>query len=333
MEHTAEFEKPIIVIEKKLADLRELAKEGKVDFKKEIQSLEKKLATITKEIYEQLTPWQRVLVARHPNRPYSLDYIQNLFIDFEELHGDRNFADDSAVVAGTALYDLGKKKGKIPVMIIAQQKGRTTKQKAERNFGMAKPEGYRKAVRLMDLANRMGMPIITLIDTPGAYPGLDAEDRGQAQAIAESIVKMFELKVPVIAIVIGEGGSGGALAFGVADRVLMLEHSIYSVISPESCASILWNDSTLAEKAAEKLKMNSGELLKFKVIDEIIPEPLGGAHRNWDECFKNVRESLQKNLQKLVKDIGTKKSKNREKRIQKFRDMGNFALSEKGTET
>lgn len=332
MESNADFEKPILLIEKKLADLRELAKDGKMDFKKEIQSLEKKLITITKEIYENLTPWQRVLVSRHPNRPYTHDYITHLFQDFVELHGDRTFTDDPAIIGGTALWNLGGKKGKIPVMIIGQQKGRTTKQKAERNFGMAKPEGYRKAMRLMELANRAKMPIITFIDTPGAYPGLDAEDRGQAQAIAESLVKMFELQVPVISIVIGEGGSGGALALGIADHIAMLEFSIYSVISPESCASILWNDSTLAERAADRLKMSAPELLKFNVIDEVITEPLGGAHRNWDECFKQVHHSIQKALTKLSKTTLTKAKniKRTEARAKKFRDMGNFAIAQGG---
>lgn len=329
METHYEFEKPIVLLEKKLADLRELSKTDGMDFKSEIQSLEKKVTKLIEETYANLTPWQLVQVSRHPNRPYTRDLVDHLFEDFMELHGDRTFADDQAILGGTALWDLGGTHGKVPVMILGQQKGRSTKQKMERNFGMARPEGYRKAMRLMELAERSRMPIITFIDTPGAYPGLDAEERGQSQAIAESIRLMFGLTVPVLAIVIGEGGSGGALAIGIADRVLMMEHTTYSVISPESCASILWNDSTLAEKAAEKLKLSAKELLELGVIDGIIPEPAGGAHRDWPAAFDLIRKAIVKNFNPLLKSqsksSATKKLVN--DRFEKFRAMGEKALA------
>jgi acetyl-CoA carboxylase carboxyl transferase subunit alpha len=329
MEAFYEFEKPIVLLEKKLMDLRQLSKDEGMDFKQEILSLEKKVAKLIDDTYANLSPWQLVQVSRHPNRPYTRDFIDALFTDFLELSGDRTFADDQAILGGTAYWDIGGTHGKIPVMILGHQKGRTTKQKMERNFGMAKPEGYRKAMRLMELASRAKMPIITFIDTPGAYPGLDAEERGQAQAVAESIRMMFGLEVPVLAVVIGEGGSGGALAIGVADRVLMMEYSTYSVISPESCASILWNDSGLAERAAEKLKMNPKELLELGVIDGIIPEPTGGAHRDWDGAFSGVRKAMTKYFTPLVKAQSkttlTKKLLN--DRYAKFRDMGEGALA------
>jgi acetyl-CoA carboxylase carboxyl transferase subunit alpha len=324
-----EFEKPIVLLEKKLTDLRQLSKDEGMDFKQEILSLEKKVVKLIEDTYAALSPWQLVQVSRHPNRPYTRDFIDALFTDFLEMAGDRNFADDQAILGGTAYWDLGGTNGKVPVMIIGHQKGRTTKQKMERNFGMAKPEGYRKAMRLMELASRTQMPIITFIDTPGAYPGLDAEERGQAQAVAESIRMMFGLKVPVLAIVIGEGGSGGALAIGVADKLLMMEYSTYSVISPESCASILWNDSGLAERAAEKLKMNPKELLDLGVIDAIIPEPAGGAQRDWDGTFANVRKAIVKHFNPLVKSQAktTQTKKLQNDRYAKFRDMGEGALA------
>lgn len=333
MEAFYEFEKPIVSLEKKLTDLKELSKSEGMNFKTEILSLEKKIQTLIQETYNQLSPWQLVQVSRHPNRPYTRDFVDALFEDFMELHGDRCFSDDQAILGGTALWNLGGTLGKIPIMIIGHQKGRTTRQKMERNFGMARPDGYRKSMRLMELANRSRMPIITFIDTPGAYPGLDAEERGQSQAIAESIQMMFGLSVPVLSLVIGEGGSGGALAIGIADRVLMMEHTTYSVISPESCASILWNDSTLAEKAAQKLKLSAKELLQMKIIDGIIPEPLGGAHRDWEEAFALVTKSLQKQFVPLVKIFqksgGKPVSKNKllKDRLAKFRKMGEFALA------
>ncbi len=329
MEAFYEFEKPIVLLEKKLADLRQLSKEENMDFKNEIQSLEKKVTKLIEDTYANLSAWQLVQVSRHPNRPYTRDFVDALFTDFLELSGDRNFADDHAILGGTAVWDLGGSHGKIPVMVIGHQKGRSTKQKMERNFGMAKPEGYRKAMRLMELASRVRMPIITFIDTPGAYPGLDAEERGQAQAVAESIRMMFGLEVPVIAIVIGEGGSGGALAIGVADKVVMMEYSTYSVISPESCASILWNNSGLAERAAEKLKMNPKDLLELGVIDATITEPLGGAHRDWSTTFENTNKALLKHFAPLIK--AQTKTPNAKKlmseRYSKFREMGEMALA------
>lgn len=329
MEAFYDFEKPIVLLEKKLADLRTLAQEEGMDFKNEIQSLEKKVAKLIEDTYANLTPWQLVQVSRHPNRPYTRDFVDHLFTDFMELSGDRTYGDDHAILGGTAMWDLGPSHGKVPVMILGHQKGRSTKQKMERNFGMAKPEGYRKAMRLMELASRTGMPIITFIDTPGAYPGLDAEERGQSQAIAESMRMMFGLKVPVMALVIGEGGSGGALALGVADRVIMMEYSTYSVISPESCASILWNNASLAEKAAEKLKMNPKDLFEFGVIDGILPEPAGGAQRDWDATFSSVRKGIAKHFNPLIKaqSKAAQTKKLIEARSAKYRQMGDFALA------
>jgi acetyl-CoA carboxylase carboxyl transferase subunit alpha len=323
MEAFFDFEKPIASLEKKLQDLKELSQQEGVDFSKEIELLQKRVASLIDETYSKLTPWQRVQLSRHPNRPYTRDYVDALFPDFMELHGDRAFGEDEAMLGGIATWPPNAGEKRFPVMILGHQKGRTTKQKMERNFGMVKPEGYRKSIRLMQLANRSKMPIITFIDTPGAYPGIDAEERGQSQAIAESIEKMFGLKVPVLAVVIGEGGSGGALAIGVANRVLMQEYSTYSVISPESCASILWSDSTLAERASEKLKMSPAELLKLEVIDGIIGEPQGGAHRDWDKAFEMMRNALIKHMSQIVsadQDLVAQ-------RIQKFRDMGKASLA------
>jgi acetyl-CoA carboxylase carboxyl transferase subunit alpha len=349
MEFNLDFEKPIITLEKRLQDLRELAKQEGVDFGSEVRILEKKVASLIDETYSGLSPWQRVQLSRHPARPYSQDYLEILFPDFMELHGDRNFGDDQALIGGVATWPPtpppGAKPAKTPkttepterfsVLILAQQKGRNTKQKMERNFGMAKPEGYRKAIRLIRLAERSRMPILTFIDTPGAYPGLDAEERGQSQAIAECIEALFEVSVPVVATVIGEGGSGGALAIGIADRILMQEYSVYSVISPESCASILWSDATLAEKAADKLKILPNDLKKLGVIDGIIPEPKGGAHRNLFESAHFLRAALIKNLEDLMKTRGSSPQKRgkrsneqlKDSRIEKFRVMGNFSIS------
>jgi acetyl-CoA carboxylase carboxyl transferase subunit alpha len=325
MEAFFDFEKPIVNLEKKLQDLRELARQEGVDFSEEITILEKKVAKLIDETYSKLSPWQKVQLSRHPNRPYTRDYVDALFPDFLELQGDRTFGDDQALLGGVATWPSLD----VPVMILGHQKGRTTKQKMERNFGMARPEGYRKAMRLMALADRSRMPILTFIDTPGAYPGPDAEERGQSQAIAESIHAMFDLNVPVLALVIGEGGSGGALAIGVANTVLMNEYSTYSVISPESCASILWSDSNLAERASEKLKMNPPELLKMGVIDAIVPEPKGGAHRDWQQAFSLTRDALAEHFEPMIKGWHGKKKKKADlqvERITKFRGMGNFAL-------
>jgi len=318
MEAFFEFEKPIVNLEKKLQDLRDLAKQEGVDFSKEIGTLEKKVAGLIDETYAKLSPWQRVQLSRHPGRPYTRDYVDALFPDFMELQGDRTFSDDQAILGGVATWA----EFEIPVMILGHQKGRSTKQKMERNFGMARPEGYRKAVRLMKLANRAQMPIITFIDTPGAYPGIEAEERGQSQAIAEAIETMFSLSVPIINLVIGEGGSGGALGIGVGDKVLMQEYTYYSVIAPESCAAILWSDSSLAERASEKLKMSPQSLKSLGVIDEIVPEPQGGAHRDWNATFKIVGDTLAKHMAPLLKAQKKSPEKLMESRIAKFRAMG-----------
>jgi len=317
MEVFLDFEKPIVALEKRLRELRELSKTENVDFSSEITALEAKVDALIDEIYGKLSPWQRVQLSRHPSRPYSADYIPLVFEDFVELHGDRLFGDDPAIISG-----FGRLGGRA-VALIAHQKGRNTKQKIERNFGMAKPEGYRKALRIMKLAAQFHLPIITFIDTPGAFPGVDAEERGQSEAIARNIMEMFTLECPVIACVIGEGGSGGALAIGVADRVLMQEYATYSVISPESCASILWSDSSKNETAAEIMKMTSEPLLRFGVVDSIVPEPKGGAHRNWDSSAKILKDSLLRTLEELVREpLGTLV----EKRQKKFRAMGSFSL-------
>lgn len=339
MEAFFDFEKPIVNLEKKLQDLRDLAKQEGVDFAAEIAKLERKVSQLIDETYAKLSPWEKVLLSRHPGRPYTRDYVDALFPDFMELQGDRAYGDDQAILGGMATWPpvdplnpeaAGKNSAeRIPVLILGHQKGRNTKQKMERNFGMAKPEGYRKAIRLMELAERSKMPVISFIDTPGAYPSIDAEERGQSQAIAESIRAMFELTVPSIAVVIGEGGSGGALAIGCASVVLMQEFGVYSVISPEGCAAILWSDSTLAERASEKLKMTPNELLKLGVIDGIVPEPKGGAHRNFQEAASLLGKSLVGRLQPLIS--GKAPTKDREKlllaRIEKFRKMGDVALA------
>lgn len=255
-----------------------------------IDKLRDKLARFRKEIFSNLNPWEVTMVARHPQRPYTLDYIERLFVDFTELHGDRRFAEDPAIVGGMALFE-GRS-----VMVIGHQKGRDSKQRIFRNFGMPNPEGYRKALRLMKMAEKFGLPVITLIDTPGAYPGIGAEERGQSEAIAVNLREMARLKIPTVAVVIGEGGSGGALALGVTDRVLMMQYSIYSVISPEGCASILWKDAGKAEEAAHNLHLTANDLKQLGIIDEIIPEPLGGAHADYDEAARLVKQSLARNL-------------------------------------
>jgi acetyl-CoA carboxylase carboxyl transferase subunit alpha len=313
MEAYYEFERPITNLEKKISDLRDMSVAEKMDFTTEIGALEKKLYQLISEVYTNLSPWQRVQLSRHPQRPYSEDYINLLFTDFQELHGDRKFRDDAAIIGGLARF-----RGQ-PVMVIAQQKGRGTKEKMKRNFGMVKPEGYRKAIRLMEMAARFSIPIITLVDTPGAYPGIDAEERGQSEAIADSIMRMFDLPVPVVTAVIGEGGSGGALAIAVGDVVLMQEFSTYSVISPESCASILWSDSTKAEQAAKVLKLSAPDVKALGVIDDIIPEPQGGAHRDHEKAATLLGDSLQKNLEALLAKQGPALIKSR---IARFRAMG-----------
>lgn len=290
-----DFEKDIEALETKIEELEVLAEETSdktksVSIDAEISSLKKKSRELLKKTYANLTPWQIAQVARHPNRPYTLDYIQNVFTDFHELHGDRMFGDDAAIVGGLArLADMD-------VMVIGHQKGRTLKERTERNFGMPRPEGYRKALRLMKLAEKFNLPIITLIDTPGAYPGIDAEERGQSEAIGRNIYEMTTLKVPVIACVIGEGGSGGALAIGVANSVLMLEYATYSVISPEGCASILWKEVKEANKAAEALCLTSIKLKEIGLITRVIPEPLGGAHRDHKLVCTTLKKMLTDEL-------------------------------------
>lgn len=310
-----EVEKPLIELEEKILELKEVNDQGAVDLSSEIEALERKASELQENIYTHLSPWDRVLLARHPQRPTSLDYVESLFTDWFELHGDRLMADDPALVGGFARLDQTR------VMVMGHQKGKDTKANLARNFGMASPSGYRKACRLMSLADKFQLPLITFIDTPGAYPGLEAEERGQFEAIARSIGLMSTLQVPVIAVVIGEGGSGGALAIGVGNRVLMLENSIYSVISPEGCASILWRDASKAVQAADALHLTAPDLLKFGIIDEIIPEPLGGAHRDPQAVF----EVLKRRLGAILKELSrTSRKKLRDSRYRKFRAMGVF---------
>lgn len=308
-----EFEKPVVELEEKLAEMRKVS--GNFDLTDEIKLLEDKVVKLKESIYKGLTRWQRVQLARHPERPYSLDYIYLMTQDFIELHGDRLFKDDKAVVGGFARIDDYK------VMIIGQQKGRDTKSNIYRNFGMPNPEGYRKALRLMKLAEKFNRPVITLLDTPGAYPGLEAEERGQAEAIARNLLEMSQLKVPIIVVIIGEGASGGALGMGVGDRILMLENTWYSVISPESCSSILWRSWDYKEQAAEALKLTSSDLLDLKIIDRIIPEPLGGAHKNHEEAAIMLKKALTEELSQLIK---IKPDKLVETRIEKFGKMGAY---------
>ena len=285
-----DFEQPIAELEAKIDELSHVQDGSALDINDEINRLQKKNQEMTKDIYGKLTAWQISQVARHPQRPYTLDYIQNLFTDFEELHGDRAFADDPAIVGGLARFD-GK-----PVMVIGQQKGRDVKERQYRNFGMPRPEGYRKALRLYRMAEKFGLPIITLIDTPGAYPGIGAEERGQSEAIARNLYVMAELKTPIIGVIIGEGGSGGALALGVVDQLLMLQYSTYSVISPEGCASILWKSADQASVAAETLGITASRLKTAGLVDRIVAEPMGGAHRDQEAMMQNLRKALGEEL-------------------------------------
>ena len=289
-----EFEKPILEVERQIQDLRALEADDRGDVSGEVQRLESKADRLRRRIYASLTRMQRVQLARHPRRPYTLDYIRHLFTDFIELHGDRLFREDRAIVAGMARYH-GR-----PVVVIGHQKGRNTKENLQRNFGMPHPEGYRKALRLMALGAKLGNPIITFIDTPGAYPGIGAEERGQAEALARNIMEMTRIPSPIVTVVIGEGGSGGALALAVGDEVLMMENAIYSVISPEGCAAILWKDRAKAPEAAEALRLTAPDLLEIGVIDRIIPEPLGGAHRDPQIGFRNVDAELTRSLEALL---------------------------------
>jgi acetyl-CoA carboxylase carboxyl transferase subunit alpha len=292
-----DFEKPIEDIEEKILSLKNSTSASLVDLNSDIEKLQLKKNTLVKKIFSKLTPWQITQVARHPMRPYTKDYIDNICDSFIELHGDRTFADDQSIIAGLAKID------NIRCVIIGNQKGRDTKEKIKRNFGMSKPEGYRKALRIMKIAEKFNLPIITLIDTPGAYPGIDAEKRGQSEAIGRNIFEMSDLKIPIISIIIGEGGSGGALALSVADKIMMLQYSIYSVISPEGCASILWKDAKMANKAADILGITSERLLKLGLIDSIIEEPIGGAHRNRNEIYKTIKNSIKNNLETLQQPV------------------------------
>ena len=317
MKHQLDFEKPIIELQKKLDDLRIHPEKHSlgISFEEEIQMIEKKLAETRRQIFQDLTPWQRVQLARHPRRPYSLDYFNSAFTDFQELHGDRLFAEDRAMVCGFA------KLGEHRVLVVGTQKGRDTKENILRNFGSAHPEGYRKALRLMRLANKFGLPIITLIDTAGAYPGVAAEERHIAEAIAVNLREMTLLEVPIITAVIGEGGSGGALGIGVADRVLILENSYYSVISPEGCAAILWKDRAAAPKAAAALRITASDLLELKLVDEIVPEPLGGAHTDKLATAATVKAYLLRHLEEVMAVPVPERLK---QRYAKFRAHGHF---------
>lgn len=309
-----DFEKPIVELEEQLNKAIQLGIDTDADVKKTVNDLEKQLKTLRKKIYADLTAWQRVQISRHPNRPYTLDYIEALTKgDFMELHGDRTVKDDKAMIGGWGSID-GQS-----VMLIGQQKGINTKLRQYRNFGMANPEGYRKALRLMKMAEKFGRPVVTIIDTPGAYPGLEAEERGQGEAIARNLLEMSQLKVPIICVIIGEGASGGALGIGVGDKVFMLENTWYSVISPESCSSILWRSWDYKQQAAEALKLTSEDMLSNKLIDAIIKEPLGGAHYDREEVYENVRKVINKELKSLVKLDPEKRI---DTRIEKFCSMG-----------
>ncbi len=294
--HYLEFEKPLQQLASKVEELEQAHKDNpKLNISKEVKQLQNKTDDLLHEIYDQLTPWQISQISRHPQRPYTSDYIEHIFTNFQELHGDRAFADDPAIIGGLAEFE-GE-----PVMVVGQQKGRDTKERQYRNFGMPRPEGYRKALRLFRLAEKFNLPLITLIDTPGAYPGIGAEERGQSEAIAKNLYAMTELKTPSIGVVIGEGGSGGALALGVVDHLIMLQYSTYSVISPEGCASILYKDAKKADIAAESLGITADHLKKVGLADEVVPEPLGGAHRNKEAMMESVRQSLIKQLSRLKK--------------------------------
>lgn len=314
--YTLPFEKPILELEKKLQELVNFSKTQNIDVSLEVERMRKKIEETRREIYRNLTAWQRVQVARHPQRPYALDYIRDIAADFVELHGDRRYADDRAIIGGPARLE-GR-----PVMFIGTQKGRDTKSNLECNFGCPYPEGYRKALRLMKLAAKFGMPIVSLIDTPGAFPGVESEERHIAEAIAFNIHEMFSLGVPMIIVIIGEGGSGGALGIGVGDRVLILEYAYYSVISPEGCAAILWKDRAYADRAAEALKLTAGDLLAAGLVDEIIPEPMGGAHTDPKQMANTLKTVLLRHLKDLDR---LPREKLLENRYQKFRKMGVFA--------
>ncbi len=310
-----DFEKPIVELENKIQELKSFTSQKKINLSSEIKRLEEKLSQLKVEIYSNLTAWQRVQIARHPSRPYTLDYILMLMSDFIELHGDRGFADDKAIVGGFARLQ------QLRIVVIGHQKGRDTKENLMRNFGCAHPEGYRKALRLMKLAEKFDLPIVIFIDTPGAYPGIGAEERGQAQSIALNLREMVSIAVPILAIVIGEGGSGGALGIGVADRICVLENAYYSVISPEGCAAILWKSGSKAPEAAEVLKLTANDLLRLGIIDEVVPEPLGGVHRDPEKMGATLKMTIQKHLKEL---LALSRQDLLEARYKKFRNIGKF---------
>jgi acetyl-CoA carboxylase carboxyl transferase subunit alpha len=311
-----DFEKPIFELQRRLQDLKEHSKEHDVDLESEVETIEAKIRQTRRQVYGNLSAWQRVQIARHVQRPFALDYIERCFTGWVELHGDRHFSDDKAMPSGLAL--LGSQR----CVVITHQKGRNTKENVMRNFGCGHPEGYRKALRLMRLAEKFGIPVISLIDTPGAYPGIGSEERHISEAIAVNLREMMSLRVPVIAAVIGEGGSGGALGIGVADRVLIFENAYYSVISPEACSAILWRDRRHAPEAAEALKLTAQDLLKLDVVDEIVPEPEGGAHYDYDSAAANLGTALRQNLERVIQ---TPVQDLLKKRYKKFRGLGNFA--------
>ena len=313
MNEDTNFEEPLVKLRRRIEELAAMPDDAA--HRREIEKLQEKLERLSREIYANLNPWQKTLVARHPNRPYMLDYVSALLTDFVELHGDRKFSDDAAIVAG-----FGSFRGRA-VSVVGHQKARDTKEKIRRNFGMPRPEGYRKALRVMQLAEKFDRPILSFIDTAGAYPGIDAEERGQAEAIAVNLKEMASFHVPIIVIVTGEGGSGGALAIGIGDRVLMLEHSIYSVITPEGCAAILWKDASRKKEAAEALKLTAADLKELEVIDEIVPEPPGGAHADPAGAAAAVGEALERHLREVL-DLTPEER--RERRYRKFRAIGRF---------
>ena len=316
---TLDFEKPIVELEQTLEALQKQAEEQKIDLSAQIKSIEEKLESTKKEIFTNLSPWQRVQLARHPKRPYALDYLQRIASEFIEMHGDRRFGDDHAIIGGLATIDDRR------VMIIAQQKGRDTKENLMRNFGSPHPEGYRKALRLMQLAEKFDLPVVCFVDTPGAYPGVGAEERHIAEAIAVNLREMMVLKTPMVAVILGEGGSGGALVIAVCDRVLIMENAYYSVISPEGCAAILWKDRANAAQAAAALKLTAKDLLELEIVDEVIPEPLGGAQKDYDSAATALKKDLLKHLDKLM---DTKISDLLEARYKKYRKIGVFGRAE-----
>ena len=318
MDFTLEFEKPVSELENQIRVLKEASTSPNIDISHEIEALQSKVNRMLEDIFSKLSPWERTQLSRHPQRPHAIDYIDKIFTEFHEVHGDRRFSDDPSMVTGFGYID-GKK-----VAVIGIEKGRKTQDKIKRNFGMANPEGYRKALRIMTLASQFGIPVVTFVDTPGAYPGIGAEERGQALAIAENLQEMFNVKAPIISVIIGEGGSGGALGIAIADKVFMMEYSVYSVISPESCASILWSDSKMAETAANALQLSPNKAFDLKVIDGIIKEPAGGAHRYPEQAIQKVKETILQSLAALsAQDLDVMM----QNRFEKFRQMGNATLT------